>query len=315
MNRLDRISALLVLLQSRSVLRAADCAERFGVSVRTIYRDIRTLEGAGVPVCGDAGVGYSLVEGYRLPPLMFTAEEALAFLTAEKFIEQLTDPHNSRHFRTGMDKVRAVMRGVDRGFMTGLGDSIAVYRSRRAPKAKMPDLLQTILRSVNDREILRMDYTNAGESASCREVEAVGVTFTNPYWYLTAWCHLRGEYRTFRLDRIDALTPTGRGHTIAEHPPLASLVGHDEPGCLTEVVIRTDAPTARRNRDASYFMGLVGERELPDGRLEQTYMSYSTEAMARWVLSHADTTTVVSPEEVKEQIQKIIDRWRKNSSH
>ncbi len=220
MNRLDRISAILVQLQSRSVVRAADVAERFDVSVRTIYRDMRTLEQAGVPICGDAGVGYSLVEGYRLPPLMFTPEEALAFLTAEKFIENLTDSHNSHHFRSAMDKVRAVMRGVQRDYAVDLSEKIAVRR--RIPEAKRPDLLQTILRSINDREILVMDYTNADNSITVRDIEAVGVTFSHPYWYLTAWCHLRGEYRTFRLDRIDRLTSTSRRHTIDEHPPLTN---------------------------------------------------------------------------------------------
>jgi predicted DNA-binding transcriptional regulator YafY len=315
MNRFDRISALLVLLQSRSVLRAADCAERFGVSIRTIYRDVRTLEQAGVPVCGDAGVGYSLVEGYRLPPLMFTPQEALAFLTAEKFIEQLTDPHNSLHFHSGMDKVRAVMRGAGKGTMEAVDGKIAVRRSRRAPQPKTPDLLQTILRSVSDRLVLEMDYTRTDGSVSRRQVEAVGVTFSHPCWYLTAWCHLRGEYRTFRLDRIDRLATSSRPHTIAEHPPLESLAGRDDRARLTEVVIRTDRETARKNVDASYFMGLVGQRELPDGRVEQTYMSYSTEAMARWVLANADTTTAVGPAEVNEHIQKIIEQWRRNSSH
>jgi predicted DNA-binding transcriptional regulator YafY len=217
MNRIDRISALLVLLQSRSVIRAVDCAERFGVSVRTVYRDMRTLEQAGVPVSGDAGVGYSLVEGYRLPPLMFTPAEALAMLTAEKFIEQMTDLHNSGHFRGAMDKVRAVMRGVDRGFLEGLDEKISVYRSRRAPEAKLPDLLQTILRSVGDREVLAMEYTGGDGRATRREIEAVGVTYSYPLWYLTAWCHLRGDYRNFRLDRIDALEGTARPHT-KQHP-------------------------------------------------------------------------------------------------
>ncbi len=229
MNRLDRISAILVSLQSRSVVRAADLADRFGVSVRTIYRDVRTLEQAGVPICGDAGIGYSLVEGYRLPPLMFTPEEALAFLTAEKFIEQLTDSHNSRHFRSGMDKVRAVMRGVQRDYPSLLAGAISVYRSSHTPEAKTPNLLQTILHSVARREILAMDYTRADGSVSRREIEAVGVAFADPCWYLAAWCHLRGEYRKFRLDRIDNLVPSGRTHTIASHPPLGELMKyHDE---------------------------------------------------------------------------------------
>ena len=197
MNRLDRISAILVQLQSRSVVRAADLASRFGVSVRTIYRDIRTLEQAGVPICGDAGLGYSLVEGYRLPPLMFTPEEALAFLTAEKFMDSLTDSHNSAHFRSGMDKVRAVMRGVPKDYMSELHEKITVRHS--TPAAKRPDLLQTILRSINNREILSMDYTNTDGMGSRREVEAAGVIFYHPCWYLTAWCHLRAKFEHMDL--------------------------------------------------------------------------------------------------------------------
>jgi predicted DNA-binding transcriptional regulator YafY len=234
MNRLDRISAILVNLQSRSVVRASDCAERFGVSVRTIYRDIRTLEQAGVPICGDAGVGYSLVEGYRLPPLMFTPEEALAFMTAEQFSAQMTDSHNSHHFRSGMDKVRAVMRGVERGYMDGITGSITVRRSPYTPRAKVPNLLQPILRSVNDKKILEMDYTRGDGGVSRREVEAVGVTFSHPYWYLIAWCHLRGEYRTFRLDRIDGLVVMDRQHTITQHPPVDSLVNYDDQICTKQ---------------------------------------------------------------------------------
>ncbi len=306
MNRIDRISALLVQLQSRPVVKAAQMAERFGVSLRTIYRDVRTLSEAGVPVCGDAGVGYSLVEGYRLPPLMFTKEEATALLTAEKFVEQLTDSHNSRHFRQGMDKIRAVMRGVDRDYLAGVGESIAVYRSRRTPAAKLPNLLQTLLGGVNDREILGIDYIDADENVSRREIEAVGVTYSHPYWYLTAWCHLRGEYRTFRLDRIEAVAPTGKPHTRG-HPPLERLAGQDDGSCLTEVVVRTSRELARRTADACYFMGLVEERELDGERVEQVYMTYSVGSMARWVLSNADTTTVVSPPEVNEKIRQILE--------
>ena len=305
MNRLDRISAMLVQLQSRPIVRAADMAERFGVSRRTIYRDIRTLSEAGIPICGDAGVGYSLVEGYRLPPLMFTREEAISFLMAEKLIEQLTDTHNTLHFRQGMDKIRAVMRGVDKNYMSDMDDSIAVYRSRRTPAQKVPNLLQAILESINDSTILEMSYTNAEEVISGREIEAVGITYSHPYWYLTAWCHLRREYRTFRLDRINRLTATIKPHT-KEHPPLKSLVGHDDTECLTEVVIRTSKEKAKQTADTSYFMGLVKEKELPDGRIEQTYMSYSIETMARWVLANADTTTLVSPPEVNERIRQII---------
>lgn len=95
MNRLDRISALLVQLQSRPVVRASEMAQRFGVSLRTIYRDMHTLTEAGVPICGDSGIGYSLVDGYKLPSLMFTKEEAMAFLTAEKLSSKSPIPRTA----------------------------------------------------------------------------------------------------------------------------------------------------------------------------------------------------------------------------
>ncbi len=306
MNRLDRISALLIQLQSRPIVKASEMAERFGVSLRTIYRDMRTLSEAGVPLCGDSGIGYSLVEGYKLPSLMFTKEEAMAFLTAEKMIGQLTDTQNSYYFRQGMDKIRAALRGADKNYIHEMDNTIAVYKSRNA-RESLPNLLQTILGSINDKLIIRIDYTNIDEHKSKRSLEAVGITYSYPNWYLSAWCHLREEYRIFRLDRIGNIETTAEKHTKV-HPPLKSLLGIDDPQCLTEVVLHTSKEVSRYNADRCYFMGLNGEKELADGQIEQIYRTYSLEPLARWVLANADTTTVIRPVEVKNIIKQIIKK-------
>lgn len=306
MNRLDRISALLVQLQSRPVVKASEMAERFGVSLRTIYRDMNTLSEAGVPICGNAGVGYSLVEGYRLPSLMFTKEEAMAFLTAEKMIEQLTDSQNSNYFRQGMDKIRAALRAVDKKYLYDMGDTIAVYKSRHT-RESLPNVLQMILSSINEKQIIEIDYTDADENQTKRTLEAVGISYSHPGWYLSAWCHLRKEYRMFRLDRIGNIRLTPDKQTKI-HPPLESLLGVDDPQCLTEVILQTSKAVARYHADRCYFMGLTKEKELADGRIEQTYMAYSLEPLARWVLANADTTTVVRPTEIKEIIKQIIQK-------
>jgi len=106
MNRFDRVTALLVQLQAKRMVKGPELAQRFGVSLRTIYRDLRTLEEAGVPICGEPGVGYSLAEGYRLPPVMFTREEAAALFTADKLVAQLTDAQTALHSRTALEKLR-----------------------------------------------------------------------------------------------------------------------------------------------------------------------------------------------------------------
>lgn len=311
MNRLDRISALLVQLQSRPVVKASEMAERFGVSLRTIYRDINTLGEAGVPICGNPGVGYSLVEGYRLPSLMFTKEEAMAFLTAEKMIEQLTDSYNSTYFHQGMDKIRAALRAVDKNYLHNMGDSIAVYKSRHI-RDSLPNLLQIILNSINEKRIVEIVYINADGKKTRRALEAVGITYAHPAWYLSAWCHLRNEYRMFRLDRISDIKTTEKEH-VKKHPPLRSLLGVDEPKSLTEVVLHTTKEVAGYNADRCYFMGLIKEEELANGQIEQTYMSYSLEVLARWVLAHTDTTTVIRPLEIRTIIKQIIqqsDLWK-----
>ncbi len=307
MNRLDRISALLVQLQSRPVVRAADMAARFGVSLRTIYRDMRTLSESGIPICGNSGIGYSLMDGYKLPSLMFTKEEAMAFLTAEKMIEQLTDSQNSTYFRMGMDKIRAALRTIDKNYLHHMEDTIAVYRSRNT-KESLPNLTQIILGSIKDKSVLEIGYTNASGDISKRLLEAVGITYSYPNWYLSAWCHLRSEYRMFRLDRISRVEITAQAHSRT-HPPLESLLMElDDPQCLREVVLRTSKQVARYHADQCYFMGLTHEKELADGQIEQTYRTWSLELLARWMLSNADTTTVVRPAEIKEIIRQIIQK-------
>jgi len=280
-------------------------AKRFGVSLRTIYRDMNTLSEAGVPICGNSGIGYSLIEGYRLPSLMFTKEEAMAFLTAEKIIEQLTDAQNSNYFCMGMDKIRAALRVVDKNYLHSMDDTIAVHKSRNT-KESLPNLIQTILTSINDKLVLEVNYTNADGEESKRSLEAVGISYSHPNWYLSAWCYRRSEYRVFRLDRISNVVITANKHAKI-HPSLESLLEEvDDPECLREVVLHTSKQVAKYNADRCYFMGLTAEKELTDGRIEQVYMAYSLEPLARWILANADTTSIVSPIEIKDIIKQII---------
>src|SRR3982751_2500502 len=129
MNRLDRITTILIQLQSRKVVKAQDIAERFNISLRTVYRDMRYLAEAGIPLIGEAGVGYSIMEGYRLPPVMFTKEEATAFLMAEKLVEKFTDASTQRDYSTAMFKIKAVLRLSERDYLEDMEQHIAVIEN------------------------------------------------------------------------------------------------------------------------------------------------------------------------------------------
>src|SRR5580658_7443664 len=147
MNRIDRVSAILIQLQSRRIVKASDIAERFGISLRTVYRDVKTLEEAGIPIIGEAGVGYSIMDGYRLPPVMFTREEATAFLTAEKLIEKLTDTSTMEHHKSAMYKVKAVLRATEKDYLENMDEHIQVLNNSHVPRPKnLPNHIQVVLK-------------------------------------------------------------------------------------------------------------------------------------------------------------------------
>src|SRR5579863_6723413 len=155
MNRTDRLTAILIQLQSQRVVKAQDIAERFGISLRTVYRDVRTLEEGGIPIIGEAGIGYSIMDGYRLPPVMFTKEEATAFLTAEKLIEKLTDESTEESYKSAMYKIKAVLRATDKDYLETMDNHIEVLDNPYAPKPKsLPNPLQVILKSISEKNVL-----------------------------------------------------------------------------------------------------------------------------------------------------------------
>jgi len=177
MNRIDRVSAILIQLQSKRVVKAQEIADRFNISLRTVYRDIKALDEAGIPVVGEAGVGYSIMEGYRLPPVMFTKEEATAFLTAEKLVEKLTDTSTKESYKTAMYKVKAVLRLTEKDYLEDMSEYIEVIENRYVPKGANDTVhVQDVLKSIAEKRVLRIDYfANHNQQKSNREIERVGI--------------------------------------------------------------------------------------------------------------------------------------------
>lgn len=306
MNRFDRVTAILIQLQSKRVVKAQDLAERYEVSLRTIYRDIKSLEQAGVPLYGEAGMGYSMADGYRLPPVMFTREEAMAFLTAEKLTEQLTDRETAKNYGTAMSKIRSVLRMQEKDYLEEVEEKIIVRRKFNPLSGKSEiKLLPTILEAIAEKEVLAIRYFSFyQQEKTSRCIEPMGIVFENNNWHLIAFCRLRKAYRNFRIDRIDSLRRTGE-HFEDEHPSFSGyleLMRQEQ--SLHKVVIHMDRDISRYVEQEKYYYGFVKETEA-DGVLEMTFMSRSLEGFARWLMMFGPQAKVIHPEILKEKVRAL----------
>lgn len=313
MNRIDRVTAILIQLQSRKVVKAQDIAGRFNISLRTVYRDIRTLEEAGVPLVGEAGVGYSIMEGYRLPPVMFTIEEATAFLTAEKMVEKLTDTATEESYKSAMYKIRAVLRSAEKDQLELMDEHIEVLTNQYIPMTRdTSGSIQKILKSITSRRALTISYfAQHSQEETRRDVEPVGVFYSASHWHLVAYCRLRNDYRNFRTDRIRKITPTALPFAQV-HPPLkAYLKQVTKEKELHEIVIRINRSIYKHFGEQKYYNGFVSEQEV-DGRIEMIFLTSSPEGFARWFMMFGDQAEVISPRSLKERISILAGQIMEN---
>ena len=298
MNRFDRVTAILIQLQAKRRVSGSKLAEQFGVSLRTIYRDIRTLEEAGVPLVGEPGIGYSLVEGYRLPPVMFTREEATALLTAEKLVTRLTDAPTAHLSTTAMDKVRAVLRRSDRDHLDNLAPHIQVVSP--TDQASRPAAYQQLVAAISTRRVVRLNYQTAeNAAATIRDVEPISLLLSRQ-WTLVAYCRLRQTIRNFRLDRIQGLEVSSeafeaRPDLLQEHWAVESKKREKE-----RVVLRFQPDAmlpalVQYLHDTKHFYGWAQERRLPDGQIEMILFIGDLPYLATWLLPYAGALTIVEP--------------------
>lgn len=314
MNRFDRVTSILIQLQTRKIVRAKDIADRFGVSIRTVYRDVQTLAEAGVPIGSEAGVGYFLADGYRLPPVMFTKEEVTAFLTAEKFIEKFTDSSIDLNFKSGMMKIRAILKSTEKEMLENIEENIEVLRRRpRAEKSDKSNYIQMLIESISERKSLIIRYhTFYSNEIKDRNIEPIGVFFSSSYWHTIAYCELRKDYRDFRLDRILSITKTDKPFR-KKHPSIKDYLGKvSEEQNLTTIVIRVDKDIAQFLTEQKYYNGFVNE-ELIGNKLQMTFLSSSTEYFIRWFLMFADRAEIVSPNSLKTMLKEKLSEIKKRN--
>lgn len=206
MNRIDRLMGILAFLQSKKQATAEAIASRYHISVRTVFRDLRAMGEIGIPISFEAGKGYSIADGYFLRPVSLSMEEANALALMEPIVLRFADRSIQLHFETALAKIKLVLSRSQRE---------ALEQTQAQTSHFLPEIYENLLpnthflsaiqQAMNQQKILRIEYENAATELSYRELEPIGLTFYSLNWHLIAWCHMRGDYRDFRVSRIRTL--------------------------------------------------------------------------------------------------------------
>jgi predicted DNA-binding transcriptional regulator YafY len=200
-SRLSRLTAILTQLQTKRLITAPALAEKYSVSVRTIYRDIRSLEQSGVPIVMEEGKGYRLMEGYRLPPVHFTENEANALITAEQLVLKNNDASLIEHYTQAIVKIKSVLKYETKDKVELLSNRIAFWHDATTTQNSYFAALQLALTNFN---LTVIEYKALNTNIiTTRTIEPFALYNSgNEKWLLIAWCHLRQDFRAFRIDRI-----------------------------------------------------------------------------------------------------------------
>ena len=206
MNRLTRVTAILIQLQSKRIVTAKEIAQRFEISLRTVYRDIKTLQEAGIPIGSENGVGYFIVDGYRIPPIALTEEEANALIIVEELMKKQGDKSIDKNLNSIIIKVKATLKNFQKDNIELLSSRTFSLNNQNYTESSW---LSEIQKSILRKQILKINYHSISkEQTTIRDIEPLSVYFTNTSWVVIAFCHLRNGLREFRLDKIIKLTNT-----------------------------------------------------------------------------------------------------------
>ena len=310
LNKTERLFALVLLLQNKPNMTSRDLAEHFGVSRRTIFRDLRTLAESGVPLTYAEDGGYEILEGYQLPPLMLTAREAATVLIGTAFTKLQPDPSLRADADAVGMKIRSVLPEPVRDYIERLQERtvLAPYNEvqGRAQTSEEEGLWFELSEAVaKQRRVKITYYTPSRDEETAREVDPLGLVYYSDHWNLIGYDHLRSEVRNFRLDRIRKL----RTRFETFQPPRdfdlkAFLRERGESPRNVRMTLRFEDRAWRWARRA-LPADVETEHTREDGRTEATIYFENPEYVARWLLRYGTDVEVVEPEALKAEHRKL----------
>jgi len=302
-----------MLLQSRRVITAAQLADHFGITERTVYRDLVALAETGVPVVGEAGVGYSLSKrNYHLPPVMFSPHEALALVTGGLLSESMTDASMREATRSAVGKVVAVLPSDLQDRIERLGKTMRVQTHSQSENT-VP--LGEIQMALAQNQVLHLHYHGAArDKTTQRSVEPLGLVFYLDHWHLFAWCRLRDDVRDFRVDRI--VQCQALPETAAARPDFD--IGEYFERCMTpnpDRVAVIELPAHLLETTRRYWGYMLMEEQATTGKKVKIRLNYGNEDMqyiAAWLLSLADQVSILEPALLREKLAALAAKTMKH---
>ncbi|MFN8374924.1 MAG: YafY family protein [Anaerolineae bacterium] len=316
MNRTDRLLAIVLELQRQAPQRAEDLSATFEVSKRTIYRDITALSEAGVPLVAVPGLGYSLMEGYFLPPLNFSADEATMLLLGANVMAQSFDAEYQLAAQWAARKIEGVLPEKLREQVNALRDSITFVQRPSASDGEIERLRQlrrALIRQQTVRFVYHTRYAGEDEAINLREANPYNIVFVGGVWYMQGYCHLRHDFRTFRLSRMDKLIVLPK--TFERSPNFAVQVERMRSSRNIPVRVWFDAEAAPWVREERLFF-LSHVEEDGTGGLFASLKVRSLAEVLQWVMSWGSHARVVEPDELRQMVineaEKILEQNRES---
>lgn len=307
MNRLDRLFALALLLQSKRVVTGKEISRHFEVSLRTVYRDVGALVEAGIPVVGEAGLGYSILKSYFLPPLAFTEEEAAAVAVGSLLAAKFGGFSIGEAAKSARLKIQAILTKDAKERVSRLSRQVTLLSRQPSPGTEYLPLCQS---AVGERRVLRLRYLAVGQAETERAVEPLGAVLHESLWYLFAWCRLRQNFRSFRLDRIRAAELLDeRFEARSDFDMDRHLSAAFDSKEVEQVRLWfSDAVVGRAVRELGPS---VKSRSRKKHGEEVTVLIWGYDWVSRWLLSFGSAARVIAPDKLHDAVRARVAEMAK----
>ncbi|AIQ61656.1 helix-turn-helix transcriptional regulator [Paenibacillus borealis] len=313
MNKTDRLLAIVLELQGRRVVRAEDLASLFETSVRTIYRDIQALSEAGVPIIGAPGMGYSLMEGYFLPPVSFTVEEAVTLLIGTDFIEQRFDDDYCARAKSARRKIEAILSESVRNETSRIRQALRLLApGKPVTRSKERKYFEKIRLAILEERKIRFHYSKGitdsmGDHHSERTVAPYGLVLVEGSWMLVAYCDLRQAIRHFHVSRMTGLAELEERFERPADFNLSEYQPSDDRHL--RVHLRFDYDVADKVKKSNNHF--IEDMEEHQEGLDVILRVRQPADLVQWVLSWGANVSVVEPESLRNRIYEEAEKMLK----